>query len=139
MSVLGEAEQRAVRELLAGLERDVDVLVETGPAESPVSVITVAGEVDFNARAVQLAEAVAELAPRVSLQVAARAEPGRWPAFTVAGALRYVGLPWGYELSTLVGAIREAARAETSLSAASVEALAGLERDVHADVYVTPT
>ena len=50
-----------------------------------------------------------------------------------------MGLPWGYELSTLVGAIREAARAETSLSAASVEALAGLERDVHADVYVTPT
>ena len=46
--------------------------------------------------------------------------------------------PAGYELTTLVHAIVEAGRVEPSLSAASLERLAALERDVAIDVYVTP-
>jgi alkyl hydroperoxide reductase subunit AhpF len=139
VSVLGEPEQRAVRELLGALERDVDVVVETGPVDSPVSVITTAGEIDFNARAVELAHAVGELGERVSVEVVERDTPGRWPAFTIGGRLHYVGLPWGYELSTLVGAIRAAGGVERRLREESRTALAGLQRDVRVDVYVTPT
>jgi hypothetical protein len=48
-------------------------------------------------------------------------------------------MPLGYELTTLVHGIVEAARREPSLTAASRERLGGLERDVAIDVYVTPT
>ena len=48
-------------------------------------------------------------------------------------------MPLGYELTTLVHGIVEAGRAEPSLSPASRERLATLERDVTVDVYVTPT
>jgi alkyl hydroperoxide reductase subunit AhpF len=68
----------------------------------------------------------------------------RFPAVSVRpegrdAGVRYDGLPWGYELSSLIGAIREAGRTETSLRPESVEALASLERDVRVDVFVTPT
>ena len=45
----------------------------------------------------------------------------------------------GYELTTLVHGILEAGRTEPSLTEASRERLASLERDVAIDVYVTPT
>ena len=48
-------------------------------------------------------------------------------------------MPLGFELTTLVQAIVEAGREAPSLSAASRERLASLERDVALDVYVTPT
>ena len=48
-------------------------------------------------------------------------------------------MPLGYELTTLVQAIVEAGRIEPTLSAASRERLASLERDVTLDVFVTPT
>jgi alkyl hydroperoxide reductase subunit AhpF len=53
--------------------------------------------------------------------------------------VRYDGLPWGYELSSLVGAIVEAGRNEPSLRDDSVAALDGLDRDLALDVFVTPT
>jgi hypothetical protein len=48
-------------------------------------------------------------------------------------------LPWGYELSAVVGAIVEAGRSRSSLSADSLTALATLHRPVEIEVYVTPT
>jgi alkyl hydroperoxide reductase subunit AhpF len=53
--------------------------------------------------------------------------------------IRYDGLPWGYELSSLLGAVLEAGRRTSSLSAESLERLAGLDRDLAIDVFVTPT
>jgi alkyl hydroperoxide reductase subunit AhpF len=51
----------------------------------------------------------------------------------------YYGLPWGYELASLIGAVREAGRRTSSLSAESLERLAALDRDLAIDVFVTPT
>ena len=53
--------------------------------------------------------------------------------------IRYYGLPWGYELASLIGAVVEAGRRESSLAPESLEALAGLDRDLAIDVFVTPT
>jgi alkyl hydroperoxide reductase subunit AhpF len=75
----------------------------------------------------------------VSLDVVERDEPGPWPRTTIGPGLRYLGMPLGYELTTLVHGIVEAGRREPSLSEASRERLASLERDVTVDVYVTPT
>ena len=77
--------------------------------------------------------------PTASAQVVERDEPGRYPTLRIGEGLRYHGLPWGYELSSLVYGIAEAGRAEPELSRRRRKALAGLERDVELEVYVTPT
>jgi alkyl hydroperoxide reductase subunit AhpF len=139
-AVLGEREADALRELFAGLERDVHLQLELGPELDHVTVLAGAREIDFGAEARRLAEAVAATSDRVRLEVVAQRQPGRYPAFTVRpGELRYVGLPWGYELTTLVQAIVEAGRSHSSLSPASRAALAELERPLEIEVYVTPT
>jgi alkyl hydroperoxide reductase subunit AhpF len=136
---LGQHEREAIRGILQGLERDVPVELVLGPEEAPVSVIAAGGEIDFGAETRSLLEQVAALSDRVGLTVAEVEERGSWPRTTVAGQLVYHGLPWGYELTTLVGAIAEAGREQSSLSEASLAALSGLEHDIALEVYVTPT
>ena len=139
MSPLGEHERTAIRAILADLERDVPVLLELGPEDAPVTVLTGTREVEFGEETRKLLEQIADLSDRVDLTVRETGIPGRWPKTTVAGALAYHGLPWGYELTTLVGAIVEAGRKSSSLSPDSVATLAALEHDVALEVYVTPT
>jgi len=136
---LGEHERETIREVLAGLERDVPILLELGPEEAPATLIAGGREIDFGAETQSLLEQSASLSGRVGLTVTETSERGSWPKTTVAEQLVYHGLPWGYELATLVGAIAEAGRAESSLSQASLAAVTGLERDVALEVYVTPT
>jgi alkyl hydroperoxide reductase subunit AhpF len=104
-----------------------------------VSVIAGGREFDFAAETQALLEQIAGLSERVTLTVAAVVERGSWPKTTVGGRLAYHGLPWGFELTTLVGAIAEAGRATSSLAPASLAALEALEGDVALEVYVTPT
>lgn len=139
MSVLGEEAAAAIRERFELLVRDVPLRLELGPPAEAVTVLAGGREIDFEAEARKVAEAVAELSDRVTLEVAERTEPGRFPALDVAGALRYEGLPWGYELGALVGAIAEAGAEAPSLLPASVAALRTLEHDVALEVWVTPT
>ena len=68
----------------------------------------------------------------------------RFPAVSVQPegrdvGVRYYGLPFGYELGSLIGAILEAGRDTSSLTPETLERLARLERDVTIDVFVTPT
>ncbi len=138
--MLGPRDEQAVRELLARLERDVDVLLELGPEETPVTVLAGGRDIQFGEEARRLVEAVAATSERVRLEVRETDRPGgRYPRLTIGGRLRYDGLPWGYELATLVHGIVEAGRLRPSLTAASLEALGSLERDVGVEVYVTPT
>ena len=136
---LGEHEREAIRGFLAQLERPVEVELVLGPEETPVTVIAGATEIDFGAETRALLEQVAELSDRVSLTVVDVEERGSWPRITVGGRLVYRGLPWGYELTTLVGAIVEAGRPVSVLSEESQRAVADLERDVALEIYVTPT
>lgn len=138
MSRLGESQLEAIRELLAGLERDVPIRLVLGP-ETPMTVIVAGREIDFGAEARTLLEQVTALSDRVTLTVEETTERGRWPEITVGAGLRYHGLPWGYELSAVVGAIVEAGRAASTLSPDSLAALARLPRPVEIEVYVTPT
>jgi len=136
---LGEHERTAIREVFSALERNVAIVLELGPEEAPVTVLAGGREIDFGDETRVLLEQLDELSDRIVLTVTETDTPGRWPKTTVAGALVYHGLPWGYELTTLIGAIAEAGRTTSSLSPASLEALASLERDVALEVYVTPT
>ena len=92
-----------------------------------------------------MCEALAELGERVTCRVAQ--EPDGFPRFPAVSirpegrdlGVRYDGLPWGYELGSLVGAIVEAGRDEPSLRVESLAALEQLDRDLALDVFVTPT
>ena len=137
---LGPHDEAAIREAFAGLARDVDVTLELGPSATPVTLLAAGGrELDTGAITRQLVESVCALDGSVRLSVLEREEPGPWPRTTVGPGLVYLGMPLGYELTTLVQAIVEAGREAPALSAAARERLASLDRDVALDGYVTPT
>ncbi len=140
MNVLGEGEREAVESVLSMLEQDVSVSLELGPTATPVILLAAGGrEIDTGAQTLAVLEDVCSLSDRVTLEVVEHEEPGPWPRTTIGPGLRYLGMPLGYELTTLVHGILEAGRTEPSLTEASRERLAALDRDVAIDVYVTPT
>jgi len=142
MAIFRPEEEAKVRELLDALERPVELVVALGPEEMPLHG---ARDIDFGAETVRVVEELCTLSASLSSRV--EQEPAaveRFPAVLVRPegeevGVRYDGLPWGYELGSLVGAVLEAGRREPSLRAESLEALAGLDRDLAIDVFVTPT
>jgi alkyl hydroperoxide reductase subunit AhpF len=57
----------------------------------------------------------------------------------VHGKVRYYGLPSGYEFSVLIGSILDVSKAEAGLSDETMEVLDRLDKDLHIQVFVTPT
>jgi alkyl hydroperoxide reductase subunit F len=142
MPVVRPEEEEKVRGWFAELERPVELLVGLGPEETPLAG---SGDVDFGAEMVRVCEGLAELGDRVSCRV--EQQPDGFPRFPAVAirpdgrdaGVRYDGLPWGYELGSLVGAVVEAGRSEPSLRPESIVALGELERELTLDVFVTPT
>ncbi|HKT44319.1 MAG TPA: hypothetical protein VJQ85_05925 [Gaiellaceae bacterium] len=138
MAIFRPEDEAKVRELFDALTRPVELVVALGPEETPHG----ARDVDFGAETVRVVEELAALSGNVTHRVGADAE--RYPTVFVRPegeevGVSYCGLPWGYELSSLVGAIVEAGRREPSLTPESLEALRALDRDLAIDVFVTPT
>jgi alkyl hydroperoxide reductase subunit AhpF len=143
VTTLGADEQQAVRELFAGLEREIELLLVRGPEETPLAG---ARDIDFAGETEALLHALAGLSDLVSARVTDEPVPGveRHPAVVVVAdgedtGIRYYGLPWGYELASLVGAVVEAGKPESSLTEGSLAVLDAVDRDVAIDVFVTPT
>jgi alkyl hydroperoxide reductase subunit AhpF len=142
VALLRAEEEAKVREWFGELERPVELLVAVGPEETPRSG---AGDVDFGAEMVRVCEGLAELGDRVGCRV--EDEPAGFPRFPSVSirpegrdvGVRYDGLPWGYELGSIVGGIVEAGREEPSLRPESRAALDELDHDLSLDVFVTPT
>lgn len=68
----------------------------------------------------------------------------RIPAIAVLGAekdygIRLYGLPSGYEFGTLIDAILDVSKGESVLSQETKQALHALDRNVHVQVFSTPT
>jgi alkyl hydroperoxide reductase subunit AhpF len=143
MAIFRPEDEAKVRELFADLERPVELLVAHGPEETPL--VGAAQDVDFGAETEKIVGGLAELSELVTMRVEEQPEGfERYPAVSIrpegreVGA-RYYGLPFGYELGSLIGAVLEAGRRESSLSPETLERLAALDRDVTIDVFVTPT
>jgi alkyl hydroperoxide reductase subunit F len=142
MPLLRAEVETTVREWFAELERPVELVVALGPEKTPRAG---AGDIDFGTEMVRVCEGLAELGDDVSYRV--EDEPAGFPRFPAVSirpdgrdaGIRYDGLPWGYELGSLVGAIVEAGREEPTLRPESLAALEELDRDVALDVFVTPT
>jgi alkyl hydroperoxide reductase subunit AhpF len=135
-------EEAKVRELFERLERPVELVVADGPGETP---LPGARDVDFAAETQRIVAELAGLSELLSYRTE-HEPPGfaRYPAVAVLPegedrGVRYYGLPWGYELGSLVGAVLEAGRRESSLTPDSLERLGALDRDLAVDVFVTPT
>jgi alkyl hydroperoxide reductase subunit AhpF len=137
---LGQRERAAVSELWDGLERAVDVRLDLGPVSTPVALIAAGGrEIDTNAETRSLVEQLCELSTQVRLEVTEHDGAGTYPTLTVGDGLRFVGLPWGYELATVVHGVADAGRTSSTLTEESLARLAGIEQPVAVDVFVTPT
>ena len=67
----------------------------------------------------------------------------RIPAFILQGhtkgAVRYFGVPAGYEFSTLIEDLIDVSKGTTNLSEKTRQALATIDQDVYIQVFVTPT
>ncbi|MFL5961093.1 MAG: hypothetical protein ACJ75G_12620 [Gaiellaceae bacterium] len=142
MALLRADEEAKVREWFAELARPVELFVGLGPEGPPPAG---SGDLEFGTEMVRLCDGLAELGDRVACRV--EQEPDGFPRFPSVSirpdghdvGVRYDGLPWGYEVGSLVGAIVEAGREEPSLRADSLAALGELDRDLALDVFVTPT
>ena len=142
MALFRPEDEAHVRELLAAMERPVELVVAHGPEETP---LPGARDVDFAAETERVVRGLCELSPLLSLRV--EHEPEGYERFPAVGVLpqgrdagvRYYGLPYGYELGSLIGAVLEAGRSSSSLSEESLARLAALEHDLSIDVFVTPT
>jgi alkyl hydroperoxide reductase subunit AhpF len=142
MTIFRPEDEARVRELLDVLERPVELVVALGPEETP---LPGARDIDFGAETQRVVESLASLSEHLSYRAEDRT-PGvdLFPAVLVLPegedvGLRYYGLPWGYEVGSLIGAVLEAGKRESSLAPQSLERLAALEQDLAIDVFVTPT
>lgn len=100
----------------------------------------------------QILREVAELSPKISLEVydftankdvAERYRIDKIPATVVMGeadhGIRFYGIPSGYEFASLIEDIIAVSRGEHGLSAKTLEALKSIQEPVHIQVFVTPT
>ena len=142
MAIFRPEDEERIRERFDALDRPVEFVVALGPEETP---LPGHADVDFGAETVRIVDELCSLSDHVTYRVEHDA-PGleRFPAVLICPegedvGLRYDGLPWGHELGSLVGAVLEAGRAQSSLRPESLQALAELDRDLAIDVFVTPT
>lgn len=89
-------------------------------------------------RAEQMAGELALLEPRVRVTVTGDGA-GDVPVFTVAGRVRFVGVPRVNLFRALLETLRRASTGDHGLADGWAEALARLPRPVRARVFATPT
>jgi glutaredoxin-like protein len=53
--------------------------------------------------------------------------------------IRFFGIPSGYEYASLIEAILDVSKGKTGLSQKTIEALKTIDKDIHIQVFVTPT
>ncbi len=65
------------------------------------------------------------------------------PAIVIKGkkiyGIRFFGIPSGYEYTSLIEAIIDVSKEKTSLSQKTIEAIKKIDKDIHIQVFVTPS
>lgn len=135
-------------EIRARLKEELKAL----PGEVKLVVFTQEIECDYCRENTELAREVASLSEKIALEVynftldkeaVERYGVDKIPAIAVVGAkdygVRFYGVPGGYEFASLLEAIKAVAAGESGLAPKTKEALKGLKRPVHLQVFVTLT
>jgi glutaredoxin-like protein len=122
--------------------------------KDPVKILMFTQEIEckFCSDTRQLAQELAALSDRISVEVydfVADADKAREfgidkiPALAIAGkkdyGVRIYGIPYGYELQTLIEAITNVSRGRTDLSEETKKILADVKAPVHIQVFVSLT
>lgn len=139
MAELGERDRQAIARMFAGAQRPVQVKVVLpgGPGGG--------AKTGFRAALAEVAELVPLLQVEECGSEASGALVERTPAVALLDAegtdlrVRFYGLPTGYEFSSFLSAVADAAAPESALQPATLEALAELKQDVQIKVFSTPT
>jgi alkyl hydroperoxide reductase subunit AhpF len=155
MPLLADEDAKYLRESFAELATDVSLAVVT--RERSRLVLPGADETDAapdaSAEVKQIVDEVAAASPRIKVEhVDAGAAPDRaaslagerTPAIVFSGGkaegkLRYYGLPAGYEMSTLIAGIMDIGSGEAMVPPEIAGELGKLTKDVHIQVFVTPS
>lgn len=142
MALLTDNIRHSVQEMFADLHRPVRLVMFTQEVEC-----------DFCAETRQLVEELATLSDKLSAEVhdfvqdadlARSYGVDKIPAIVLLSdsqdyGVRFYGIPAGYEFTSLVEAIRLVSSGNPNLKPSTVETLRNLNRDVHIQVFVTPT
>jgi glutaredoxin-like protein len=122
--------------------------------EDPVKIVMFTQELEcrFCSDTRQLAQDMATLSDKISVEVydfVANADKAKEygidkiPALAIIGkkdyGVRIYGIPFGYELQTLIEAVINVSRGKTDLSDKTKEILADIKAPVHIQVFVTLT
>lgn len=124
--------------VVAQLEGRMDAPVDLTVAVRRSSPLAPAPGAEEAARAERLGRELAALEPRIRLTVTDEGA-GDVPVLTVAGRVRFVGVPRVNLFRALLEAIRRASTGDHGLADGWARALDGLPRPVHAQVFATPT
>lgn len=139
-----------IKRLFEGLTGDVRLIYFT-QRESPLYIPGHECETCKDTRT--LLEEVAALSEKITLEVHDFVAEGqlaheygidRIPALVITadgvkGTIRYFGMPSGYEFSVLLGSLLDASQGKSELSEASIETLSSVDKNLHIQVFVTPT
>lgn len=143
MPLLSDPDKEAIRGRLREMDKPVKLLVFTQKGV----------ECRYCRETRELIEEVTELSDKLSAEVHLLEERGiadrygvdKVPAILLLDGegndlgVRFFGIPSGYEFATLLEDILIISRGETGLSERTKRALSQLKRDVHIQVFVTPT
>ena len=150
MPLISAKDQQTLRELFAErLQSDVTITYFT----QHDSVLIVPGqECSFCKETRELLEEVVELSDKLHLDVkdfvrdeaeATQLGITHLPAFVLSGQnkgrVRYLGIPAGYEFSSVVEDLLDVSSGAPELTEPTRKALDGLQQDLHIQVFVTPT
>ena len=142
MPILEEKDRRKVSEMLSrGMKENVKLVVFTQEFEC-----------DFCKETRSIAEELSELNSKIIVEKydlmkdsekAKEYGVERIPAIVIVGngnkGVRYFGIPSGYEFSGLLEDIMDASSRKTHLSEETIQKVKAIDRDVHIQVFVTPT
>lgn len=143
MRLMDTDTQNQVRDLLSAVQSPVTIHMFTQDFEC-----------GYCKETRQIAEEVADLSDRVTLQVHdfVKDQPlaeamgiDKIPALAINGendrdyGIRFYGIPSGYEFTSLLEAILAVGTEEHDLDATTIEYLDSLETPLHLQVFVTPT
>jgi glutaredoxin-like protein len=122
--------------------------------ENPVKIVVFSQEVEceYCKLTRSMAEELADTSPKLAVEVydfvkdEAKVKAygvDKIPALILEGAsyraVRFFGVPAGYEFTTLVEDILEVSKGTPDLTEKTKNALAGIEKSVHMQVFISPT
>jgi len=141
MPFMSDKDRKAVAEQLEELNNSVKMIVFTQEIECM-----------YCKETRNLAEELSELSDKISLEVydfvadkeiADKYKIDKIPATIVMGeedcGIRFFGIPSGYEFASLLQSVKMIGSGDSGLSQESRDFLKNLEKDLHLQVFVTPT